>query len=80
MREKLLIRKPPIINIALDNDAKQDCLKLASYLIAQGLDVSIVNLNKKDVSELGFHQFNITKKNSTKTDIYDIIKYKACYA
>lgn len=80
LREKLLIRKPPLINIALDNDAKQDCLKLASYLIAQGLDVSMVNLNKKDVSELGFQQFNITKKNSTKTDIYDIIKYKAYYA
>lgn len=80
LKEKLLIRRPPIVTIALDNDAIQDSIKLASYLSSEGLNVSLMNLNKKDVNEMGFDQFYLEKKNTKKVDMYDIIKYKVKHA
>lgn len=42
------------INIALDNDAINDALDMCEYLITNGVEVRLVEMNDRDPSELGF--------------------------
>jgi len=76
LKEKTLLRKPPKVIVALDNDARKDALNISSYLVRNGINVYIVNLEEKDVNEVGFNAFTLIKSNSKKTDTYDIIKQR----
>jgi DNA primase len=80
LKEKLLLRRPKLITVALDSDARSESIKLASYLSSEGLNVALMDLNKKDVNEMGFDRFHSEKKNTKEIDMYDIIKYKVKHA
>lgn len=52
------------IYIALDNDAKQDAIKLVEKLENYGKSVKIIELDDKDPSEIGYQNFWKYQKNS----------------
>ncbi len=80
LREKILLRKPPKVIVALDNDAYSDALKISSSLISDGMNVSIVQMKSKDINEMGFKDFSSLKSVTPSTDSYDIIKQRILYA
>jgi DNA primase len=80
LRERILLRKPPKIIVALDNDAYSDAIKISSSLISEGINVSIVQMKSKDINEMGFKDFSSLKSVTLPTDSYDIIKQRILYA
>ena len=79
LKEKILLRTPPKVIVALDNDAKYDALYISNYLIREGIHVSMINMEKKDVNEMGFDEFTTKKKNLPSMDSFDIIKQRILY-
>jgi len=80
LRERILLRKPPKIIVALDNDAYSDSIKISSSLISEGINVSIVQMESKDINEMGFKDFSSLKSVTPPTDSYEIIKQRILYA
>lgn len=80
LRERILLRKPPKIIVALDNDAYLDAIKISSSLLSEGIQVSIVQMQSKDINEMGFNDFSSLKSVTPTTDSYDIIKQRILYA
>ena len=80
LREKILLRKPPKVIVALDSDAYSDAIKISSSLISEGINVSIVQMKSKDINEMGFKDFSSLKSVTPSTDSYDIIKQRILYA
>ena len=80
LMEKILLRKPPKVIVALDNDAILDSIKISSVLIREGIDVSVVKMEQKDINEMGFKDFSSLKLVTPTTDSYDIIKQRIMYA
>ncbi len=80
LRERILLRKPPKIIVALDNDAYSDAIKISSSLLSEGINVSIVQMQSKDINEMGFNDFSSLKSVTPTTDSYDIIKQRILYA
>ena len=80
LMEKILLRKPPKVIIALDNDAISDAIKISSLLLREGIDVSFVRMEQKDINEMGFIDFSNLKSITPPTDSYDIIKQRILYA
>ena len=78
--EKILLRKPPKVIVALDNDANKDAIKISSKLLCEGIEVSMVEMKQKDINEMGFKDFVGLKQETTTTDSYDIIKKRIMYA
>jgi len=76
LRDKILLEKVKELYLCLDNDAKQDALKLADYFSKFGVTVYFVNLKEKDPNEIGFHKIH-TIMNETETfGFEDMIKMK----
>ncbi len=80
LMEKILLRKPPKVIVALDNDAMNDAIKISSKLLCEGIEVSMVKMEKKDINEMGFKDFVGVKQETKPTDSYDIIKQRILYA
>ena len=80
LRERILLRKPTKIIVALDNDAYLDAIKISSSLLSDGINVSIVQMQSKDINEMGFNNFSDLKSVTPITDSYDIIKQRILYA
>ena len=80
LRERIVLRKPPKIIVALDNDAYSDAIKISSSLLSDGINVSIVQMESKDINEMGFKDFSNLKSVTPPTDSYDIIKRRILYA
>lgn len=80
LREKILLRKPPKVIVALDSDAYSDAIKISSSLISEGINVSIVQMKSKDINEMGFNNFSNLKSVTPTTDSYEIIKQRILYA
>ncbi len=59
-----ILEKSTEIYIALDNDAKQDAVKLVEKLEKYGKSVKIIELDDKDPSEIGYQNFWKYQKNS----------------
>lgn len=76
LKEKLIINKPPKVIVALDNDAIEDAQRITSTLLSEGINVSMVKLETKDVNELGFEDFVKIKTESKTMDSYDLIKQR----
>jgi hypothetical protein len=76
LKEKLILNKPPKVIVALDNDAIKDAERITSNLLSEGINVSMVKLEKKDVNELGFKDFVKLKTESKTIDSYDLIKQR----
>jgi DNA primase len=80
LMEKILLRKPPKVIVALDNDAVNDSIKISSKLLCEGIEVSMVKMEQKDINEMGFKNFVGIKNETKTTDSYDIIKQRIIYA
>jgi succinyl-CoA synthetase alpha subunit len=78
--EKILLRKPPKVIVALDNDAMNDAIKISSKLLCEGIEVSMVKMKQKDINEMGFKDFVGVKQETKPTNSYDIIKQRILYA
>jgi len=55
--EKIFLESVKEIYIALDDDARDEAIKVADYFRKQGIKVKIVYLKEKDPSELGYDGF-----------------------
>ena len=65
---KSLTKKVKKVYVALDSDAKKDSAKLVQFLMDNGIESYLLNMNEKDPSELGFENFwkriSKTEKNN----------------
>ena len=64
------------IYIALDKDAMKQALKFCEKLINEGKEVYLVELNKKDPSELGFKNFTKLIQNVHPLTYYGLMEKK----
>lgn len=62
------------IYIALDNDAKEDALKLSQFMMDYGKNVYLVNMDTKDPSDLGFRNFWNKIKTTKQTGFSDLVR------
>ena len=54
LKLKLLMNKPPVVNVLLDNDALLDSIKICEFLIKNEINTKMILLEEKDASLLGF--------------------------
>jgi len=62
------------VYVALDEDAKQDAIKLSKFLMDYGIETYLLNMKDKDPSELGFKSFWKIVQNTQQSKFSDIIK------
>ena len=74
--KKIAISKVNKIYIALDTDAIKQALKHCEYLINQGKEVYLVELEGKDPSEMGFESFTNLIQNTFPLTEYDVMEKK----
>jgi len=56
LKLKLLIFRPPVVNVLLDNDALKDAIKICEFFIKNDINTRLISLNEKDASVLGFEK------------------------
>ena len=76
LKEKILIRKPPKVIVALDSDAIKDSIKICEWLISNGIKTSMVKLPDKDINEFGFERFSEYIVGLPYIDGYELMKEK----
>lgn len=74
--KKLVEKKVKKIYVALDDDAKQDAIKLTKYLMDSGIETYLLRMSEGDPSEIGFNKFWELVDRTTPTKFSDIIKGK----
>lgn len=74
LKEKILIRKPPKVIVALDNDATKDAIKICEWLVSNGIRTSIAKLPDKDINEFGFKKFSEYIQRLPHIDGYELMK------
>ena len=62
------------IYVALDEDAKQDAIKLSKFLMDYGISTYLLNMKDKDPSELGFTNFWELLNSTQQSTFSDIIR------
>jgi len=72
--KRLVEKKVKKIYVALDEDAKQDAIKLSKFLMDYGIETYLLNMRDKDPSELGFIKFWEIAQNTKQSKFSDIIK------
>jgi DNA primase len=77
LKEKIILKKVKILYICLDVDASKDAITMTQLFINNGIDVRMINLDKKDPNDVGFVKMTELLSNSVKTTGFeDIIKLK----
>ena len=71
---RLVEKQVKKVYVALDEDAKQDAIKLSKFLMDYGISTYLLEMNGKDPSELGFKEFWKIVKQSKQSKFSDIIK------
>lgn len=74
LKMKLIIRRPPSVMVALDNDALSDAMNICNFLISNGINTSIVKIKEKDINEIGFARYAEYAASSGSIDSYDILR------
>jgi len=74
--KKLVQSKVQKVYISLDTDALKQSLKHCEYLINQGKEVYLVELDGKDPSEMGFNHFFQLIQNISPLDEYKLMEKK----
>lgn len=74
--KKLITSKVQDIYIALDEDAQNDALEIAENLLNLGKRVFLIDMNKKDPSEMGFEQFTKLVQTAQELDFTSIMMHK----
>jgi len=72
--KRLVEKKVKKIYVALDEDAKQDAIKLSKFLMDYGINTYLLEMDGKDPSELGFTRFWDIVKETKQSKFSDIIK------
>jgi DNA primase len=72
--KRLVEKNVKQIYVALDEDARQDAIKLSKFLMDYGISTYLLNMKDKDPSELGFTKFWEIVKNTKQSKFSDIIK------
>jgi DNA primase len=72
--KRLVEKKVKKIYVALDEDAKQDAVKLTKFLMDYGIEAYLLELGHKDPSELGFSKFWELTCDVKQSKFSDIIK------
>lgn len=80
LKEKILIRKPPMVRVALDPDAISDALEICDFLLSNGIPTSLIKIEDGDINETGFSKFYDVAESTSATDQYELIKEKILYA
>jgi len=62
------------VYVALDEDAKQDAIKLSKFLMDYGIKTYLLDMKDKDPSELGFTKFWEIVQNTQQSTFSDIIR------
>ena len=68
------LKKVKTIYVALDEDARQDAIKLSKFLMDYGISTYLLNMKDKDPSELGFTKFWELLNTTQQSKFSDIIK------
>ena len=71
---RLVEKKVKTIYVALDEDARQDAIKLSKFLMDYGISTYLLNMKDKDPSELGFTNFWELLNSTQQSTFSDIIK------
>ena len=64
------------IYIALDKDAQKDAVKFCEYLMDEGKEVYLVDLEEKDPSEMGFNSITNLIQTTLPLNQYDLMAKK----
>jgi len=72
--KRLVEKQVKKIYIALDEDARQDAIKLSKFLMDYGIETYLLNMKDKDPSELGFTKFWELLNTTQQSKFSDIIK------
>lgn len=80
LKERVLIRKPPLVRVFLDPDAIADALKICDFLLSNGIPTSLVKIEDGDVNEVGFSKSYDIIQSSSVTSQYELMKEKILYA
>ena len=73
---RLIEKRVKKIYVALDEDAKKDAVKLSKFLMDNGIETYLLDMNDKDPSEIGYKNFWKMIEDTKKTKFSDIIKGK----
>ena len=71
---RLVEKQVKKIYVALDEDARQDAIKLSKFLMDYGISTYLLNMKDKDPSELGFTKFWELLNSTQQSTFSDIIK------
>ena len=72
--KRLVEKQVKKIYVALDEDARQDAIKLSKFLMDYGISTYLLNMRDKDPSELGFTKFWELLNSTQQSTFSDIIK------
>lgn len=80
LKLKLIEKRPPRVNVLLDNDAIEQSLEICEFLIQNRIDTHLIRLDGKDPNEIGhkntWESINVSNKIS-ESDLFKLkIKYK----
>jgi len=74
--DKIMTKNVPEVKIALDSDARQDALKIYEMFSKENVKTTIVKLDEKDPSDVGFSKMNHMVENSVGMGFSDFIRNK----
>ena len=76
LMKKIVTSQVEKIYIALDKDAQQDAVKFCEYLMNEGKEVYLVDLEEKDPSEMGFEAVTNLIQTTMPLTEYDLMAKK----
>ena len=76
LRDKILLERPPLINICLDNDAVRESVEYSNFFLKNGLIVKNVIPEAKDIGEMTFTDTINLLKNTKLSDWSSLLKSK----
>ena len=74
--KKIVTSQVQKIYIALDKDPQKDAVKFCEYLMNEGKEVYLVDLEEKDPSEMGFNSITNLIQKTTPLSEYDLMAKK----
>ena len=79
LKLKLILKKPPRVNVLLDNDALEHSIKICQFLLQNKIKTHLVFLDEKDPNEMGFEKINEYIKQSKEFTESELFKFKITY-
>ena len=76
LKKAVVENKVRNINIALDKDARAKALQSCEYFINNGVNVTLVDLQEEDPSDLGFSSITSIIQNSKALTSYQLMEQK----